>query len=547
MEVTLHTKQRSRVSALITVCLLAFRPAAAQTLPDSEKIERLERQAELLQAQLNALQDEIAHMKKKAAKVEAVQPGSAAATAGRNPPNSPAPEALPQPAGINVTLAGFVEAASVFRTHNQVNDMLTVFDAVPYPSSPLYNEREFHGSARQSQVSVLAEGNIDAAQKLAGYFEIDFMGVGTSSNYVGTNDWPPRLRDAYLTYDNDKWGFHLLAGQEWSMIVPQKVGITPRQENIPLTINANYLVGFDFTRGWQIRAVKDFDKRVWFGVSVEPPANLNAPGIPQTVNGLVVNAVNTGTGGFLNGVMVTPSKVPDIIEKVAWDPGWGHYELLALQRFFTDNTLCATAAPTGCVPGTASRKTSFGAGVGGSVLLPVIPKYLQAMGGWSYGRGIGRYGAGNLPDIAPNGSLTPIAAFHVWAGIEVDRKGLQLFAYGGIEQERANYFDALGYGNPAFDNSGCTTPTAASFVTSTSATCVANTRRLRDTKAGFWKDIYKGPVGRFAAGVEFDHLKRMAFRGIGGAPSTDNNIIYTSLRYYFDTSLNRDHRPTGKQ
>ena len=545
----MHTRQSLRVSALITVCLLAFSPAAGQTLPDSEKIERLERQAELLQAQLTALQDEIAHMKKEAAKVEPVQPGSAPATPGSSPANSHTPEALPQPAGINVTLAGYVEAGTVFRTHNQVNDMLTVFDAIPYPFSPLYNEREFHASARQSQISVLAEGHIDAAQKLAAYFEIDFLGVGTSSTYVYTNDWPPRLRDAYLTYDNNKWGFHLLAGQEWSMITPDKVGIIPRQENIPLTINANYLVGFDFSRSSQIRAVKDFDKKFWLGASLETPATLNAPGIPQTVNGLVVNAVNTGTGGFLNGVMVTPSKAPDIFEKAAWDPGWGHYELLALQRFFTDNTLCATAAPTGCVPGTTSRKTSFGAGVGGSVLLPVIPKHLQAMGGWSYGRGIGRYGAGNLPDatIAPDGSLTPITAFHVWTGIEVDRKGLQLYAYGGIEQEGANYFDALGYGNPAFDNSGCKTPTAAGFVTSTSATCVANTRRLTDIKAGFWQDIYKGPVGRFVTGVEFDHIKRQAFSGIGGAPSTANNIIYTSLRYYFDTSLTRDHRPTGKQ
>jgi hypothetical protein len=29
--------------------------------------------------------------------------------------------------------------------------------------------------------------------------------------------------------------------------------ITPRQENIPLTINANYLVGYNFTSNWQIR------------------------------------------------------------------------------------------------------------------------------------------------------------------------------------------------------------------------------------------------------------------------------------------------------
>jgi hypothetical protein len=98
-------------------------------------------------------------------------------------------------------------------------------------------------------------------------------------------------------------------------VTQQKVGITPREENIPLTINANYFVGFDFTRNWQIRVVKDFDKTFWLGVSVENPATLEAPGIPETVNGLVVNVVNTGTGGFLNGVNVTPDQAPDIIEK----------------------------------------------------------------------------------------------------------------------------------------------------------------------------------------------------------------------------------------
>jgi hypothetical protein len=90
---------------------------------------------------------------------------------------------------------------------------------------------------------------------------------------------------------------------------------------------------------------------------------------------------------------------PDIIEKVAWDPGWGHYEVLALQRFLVDNTLCVTAAPTSYVVGTASPKTTVGAGVRGDFLLPIIPNYLQLMGGVVYGRGIGRYGAGNLPDV----------------------------------------------------------------------------------------------------------------------------------------------------
>jgi hypothetical protein len=107
-----------------------------------------------------------------------------------------------------------------------------------------------------------------------------------------------------------------------------------------------------------------------------------------------------------------------------------------------------------------------------------------------------------------------------------------MFAYAGIEQAEANFFDALGYGNPAFDNSGCTITTAASFATNTSATCVANNRRITDIKVGFWQDLYKGSLGRFVAGLEYEYLKRESFDGIGGAPSTDNNIFLTSIRYY---------------
>ena len=199
----MHARQSWTGGALLAACFLALSPAAAQPLPDSEKIERLERETELLQrqlkqqaelvrrqlkqqtevqTQLKALQAEIAQTKKMAAKVEAVQPGYAVATPASNPANSPSLKEPPQPAGVKVTLGGYVAAETVFRTRNQVNDMATAFNAIPYPYSPLYKEHEFHGTARQSQISLLAEGNIDAAQKLAGYLEFDFLGVGTSSN-----------------------------------------------------------------------------------------------------------------------------------------------------------------------------------------------------------------------------------------------------------------------------------------------------------------------------------------------------------------------------
>jgi hypothetical protein len=577
--------------ALVASCLLPWDSAAAESPSDAEKIERLERQGELLQKQLDrqnelirGLQQEVARARKKSEKKETelakrsdppVNSNEKKETelAKRSEPSvnsnekkeaqlrtappfismeevRPAPTEqeilsgtqpavvaqLPQFGGVRFSFWGWLEAATVFRNHNAVDDMLTVFAAIPYPFSPLYKEHEFHGTARQSQLSVLAEGDIDSAQRLAGYIEVDFLGVGTSSNYLDTNDWPPRLRQGYITYDNDNWGFHLLAGQAWSMMTPNEVGIVPRKELIPLTINANYLPGYNFTRNMQLRFVKDFDKQLWLGISLENPATSLAPGIPATVNGLAVNATNTGTGGFLNDVPVTPSVAPDIIEKVAWDPSWGHLEALAIQRFFVDNVLCVTPAPTGCAAGTASAKTTVGAGVGGNFLLPVIPKYLEVMGGVMYGNGIGRYGAGGLPDvtIAPDGSLTPLTALHAWAGIQFyPWDGLTLYGYAGIEQNQASYFGTFGYGNPASDNSGCLTPTVASFATGTSATCVADNRRLVDAKIGFWQNLYKGPMGRFVFGVELEYIKRYAFSGIGGAPSTDDAVAFSSLRYYF--------------
>src|SRR5258706_7786879 len=73
VEVTMRARRSLTGGALVGACSLAFSPAAAEPLSDSEKIERLERQTEVLQKQLKALQSEIATTKKKAAKVEAVQ------------------------------------------------------------------------------------------------------------------------------------------------------------------------------------------------------------------------------------------------------------------------------------------------------------------------------------------------------------------------------------------------------------------------------------------------------------------------------------------
>jgi hypothetical protein len=186
-------------SALLGVWLLVPAAAGAQ---DAAKIERLERQTELLAKQLKELQEELARTRKKTERVEA----KVEAAPARYPAAAPAgalvtkcPPIPPPPQRVKLTVGGFLAAETVWRQRNQVNDIGTAFGTIPYPFSPLYNEHEFHGTARQSRISLLVEGNIDPYQKLSGYYESDFLGVGTTSNYNQSNSWAARLRHSPTT------------------------------------------------------------------------------------------------------------------------------------------------------------------------------------------------------------------------------------------------------------------------------------------------------------------------------------------------------------
>ncbi len=546
-----------------TISLLALGPALAQGT-DSQRIEQLQRQTDLLEKQIKALKEEIAQTRKKTEKVESAQAVYAAHTPTQpTDPKSPvmmkAPSVLDK---VKITPGGFISADTVWRQHNMVNDVGTQFLTTPFPFSPLYGEHEFHASARQSRISVLVEGTIDPSQKLAGYFETDFLGVGggppAASNYNQTNSWPPRLRQMYVNYDNNGWGFHLLAGQSWSLVTQTRTGITPRTENLPINIDspAVNFVGFNWTRQWQIRAVQEFGSGVALGVSIENPAALvvastaTAPAgtgaafvSGNIVNGAVVNFANTGAGGFLQGVNVTTDQIPDMVVKAAFDPGWGHYEVFGLGRFFTDHTL--TCVPGPCVAGSTAMTgnttthTKLGGGIGGSVLVPLIPQYLEFTGNIMYGRGVSRYASGQHGDatIAADGSLTPLVALTAMVGlIAHPSEALDIFAYAGMEQVSASNFNVgttlFGYGNPGFSNVGCTIVTPASFAGVTPTDCIANNRRVMELAIGFWHDLYKGNFGRVRVGAQYEYLRRETFEGIGGAPTTDNNIILTSIRYY---------------
>jgi type II secretory pathway pseudopilin PulG len=559
---------RSILLGGVCVGALALMPglSMAQSASDADKVDQLQRQMDALQQQMRSLKGEIAQAKKKSVDQDSLQNAYGADAGVRS--KSPLVKASPIQQNVHITLGGFFAGETVWRQRNLTSDESDNFATVPFPFQPTFNENEFRASGRATRITFLAEGNIDPKRKLSGYFETDFYGVGATSNYNQSNSWAPRIRQGYVTYDDNNSGFHMLSGQAWSLLTQNTMGIAPRKENIPLTIEHNYVVGFEFTRNWQARFVQEFGPMWTAGVSLEAPAELVFTGTGGIAsggifNGVVVNFANAG-GAFLGSSGIantfTTDKLPDIVEKVAFDPGWAHFEVFGLQRFFTDNVFnCITFSPVTGVcaagsTGSASEKTKTGVGIGGSFLWPILPSFLDLSGQAMAGKGIGRYNAGNLSDVVvgQDGSFNLFKEVSAMGGVVLHPwSGLDIYGYGGFEQESANFYSTtvggfpLGLGNPNFSNAGCNVTTAISFSLGSAAAgnCASNTKMLTDITVGFWQNLYNGDVGRFTFGLQWERIGRKLFDGnaifppvVGPgpttAPSSSDNIIMTSIRWF---------------
>jgi hypothetical protein len=139
-----------------------------------------------------------------------------------------------------------------------------------------------------------------------------------------------------------------------------------------------------------------------------------------------------------------------MVAKIAFEPGWGHYELYGIGRLFRSRAAFA-------------NRTIWGGGGGAGAIVPLIPKQLDLQVSFLYGAGIGRYGTSQLPDVAikPAGILTPVPELQALVGlIGHPTDTLDLYVYGGLEEAGRTSFTVdgtlpFGYGNPLYDNSGC--------------------------------------------------------------------------------------------
>jgi hypothetical protein len=118
-----------------------------------------------------------------------------------------------------------------------------------------------------------------------------------------------------------------------------KEDMTPGQELIPLTIDAQYVPGFTWLRNPKARVVQHFGM-VSAGLALESPQAVifngpNAPLVPTT-------DTNPGGRNLDSAANYSTDVGPDLVAKVSLDPGWGHFEAYGLGRAFRSSA----AAPT---------------------------------------------------------------------------------------------------------------------------------------------------------------------------------------------------------
>ena len=454
--------------------------------------------------------------------------------------------------GITLTPGGYAAGESIYRTKATGGDIPTAFSALPYEGADAYSLGEFYGSARQSRISLNAEGKTNWGT-LRGYYEADWLGTGITSNNNQSNSYVLRQRVIWGSAEtNNRWKF--VGGQMWSLATEDKVGISNDSGDIltPLTIDPNYVAGFAWTRQYGVRVVKSFNHAA-FGVSAENPqllytaslagntpyavlgsagqngGNYNAAISACSPSTAIVNYTNqaeTDSAGNTIDVAVPVYKTvnscanitnisfnsaPDIIAKAAFDPGWGHYEVFGIGGFahetvypgettngnlyggLTDVAATATAGSTVLAAPALTTAGYFSdtlkvGGAGGSLRVPIIPKVLTFGAKGLFGPGIGRYGDSTLADVTANANGT-LEPIHNLSGL--------LTVEANLSPRFVAYLpyggDYAGREDEAVSTATTLGAPSATFCPTGSATCTTTPTAAQIAAGGKWGATWKAP------------------------------------------------------
>jgi hypothetical protein len=288
--------------------------------------------------------------------------------------------------GTTFTPFGFLDFTGVYRNEATGSSIGTSFNSIPYANGSTGQMSETKFSAQNSRLGVRIDSKVNDITTL-GYLETDFLGNAPSNLGVSSNSDTLRMRVYFLDMRTGPWEF--LAGQDWSMLTPNRKGISPLPSDIFYTndMDTNYQAGLTWARQPQFRALYHATDELTLGLSVENPDQYvgTAPVLPSAFSSTEVDT---------SAATTQPNPFPDVIGKLAFDTKavnglpW-HFEVAGLLRSYKINTYSSTIN---------TDATKEGTGISGDLDLELV-KGLSFVATGFYSYGGGRYINGLGPDL----------------------------------------------------------------------------------------------------------------------------------------------------
>jgi hypothetical protein len=418
------------------------------------------------------------------------------------------------------TPLGFVDATFFGRSTNLGSGIGTNFGAVPYNNSATAHLSEMNFSTQNSRIGFRVDSEVLGA-KVLGYFEADFLGNQPANLFVTSNADTFRMRNVFV--DVEKNGFEILGGQDWSMMTPNRKGLSPLPSDIFFTQNmdTNYQAGLVWARQTQFRFIAHPNENLAFGVSLEN-AEQYIGGANGSTMAVIPSAYNTLAGTqFNNGAgtnYTAPNLHPDIVFKGAYDGHVGdkimHVEAGALIRSFK------FASPVVNGSGFTTSSTTAASGEVNANL--EIFKNVRLIANTFFGAGNGRYIFAQAPDVVvrADGSLSALHSYSTVDGFEANiTKNTLLYAYyGGIY-----------IGQDVVWDSTASKPTYVGYGFAGSN----QNRTIQEGTLGLVRTFWKSPnYGALSLIAQYSYLTRNPWAVATGAPkSAHTNMYWIDLRY----------------
>jgi hypothetical protein len=417
----------------------------------------------------------------------------------------------------DLLIGGFMDMTAIMRSTNTGNGLSTNFSNFPFTASggvptTTGNMNETRFSAQNSRLSLQATSKVGAAN-LKGYVEADFLGNTAQNIDITSHSNTLRMRLYWAQYQQGK--FEFLAGQTWSMMVPNRNGISPMPGDLFYSqdVDTNYQMGLVWERTPSFRFIDHATDTITLGVALEDPEQYVGGGVVLP-KAFPAGEVNTGSGSSAVGSSSpTPNPYPDIIGKIAFDPKTGsrhqHIDAAFLIRGFK------TYNPT-------TDTSHSSTGTGGSINFVLeATKDIRVVANNFYSTGGGRLIANTgTPDfiVNPDFSMALVKSFSGIYGAEVTVKKALLYGYYSLLNiDQNTTLDADGKTQIGYGVAGST----------------AANHKIGETTVGVTHTFFRDPkFGGMQLMFQYSYLTRTPFSVPVGTPSDAKlNMVYVNVRY----------------